>query len=181
MQHIPATRPIRRLLLCLLLAACAHVAPAAPAQTPLPARNADDAFLDGLVGNWEMDGRVMGEPVRYHARGARTLAAAWLEFHMIDVNSPPQYEARVFIAADAGAADYVAHWLDQFGGAGARVVGTGSREGDALRLEYPYARGAFRNIWRRQDDGAWSLQIDSQNQEGSWSEFASYTLRRRSQ
>jgi hypothetical protein len=50
---------------------------------------------------------------------------------------------------------------------------------NALRLEFPYARGGFRNIWEQGDDGAWTLKIDGQEADGSWSEFASYTLRPR--
>ncbi len=46
---------------------------------------------------------------------------------MIDASSPPQYEADVFIGFDTKAKDYIAHWLDNFGAPGARVVARGER------------------------------------------------------
>jgi hypothetical protein len=113
--------------LCGLTIACAREPAATEARSDAPEapREASHAFLEGLVGHWDMEGHVMGSPVRYRARGTRVLGGAWLEFHMIDVRTPPEYEARVFIAADTGAEDYVVHWLDTFGGAGARVTGSG--------------------------------------------------------
>lgn len=175
---------IRRIAAPFLLffAACSHqpdsqaaLSPATPASQQSP----DDFFLNGLVGDWTMTGAVMGEPVRYVAKGARTLAGAWIEFHMIDAAKPPQYEARVFIGADGKAGDFVAHWLDGFGAAGARVAATGERDGNRLRLEFPYADGAFRNIWTRRDDGSWTLDIDAQGASGDWSEFARYSIVRK--
>ncbi|OFX00178.1 MAG: hypothetical protein A3E78_06235 [Alphaproteobacteria bacterium RIFCSPHIGHO2_12_FULL_63_12] len=165
--------------LFLLCAACAHPAPA-PAPAPIVApRSANDIFLDGLIGDWEMTGAVMGDPVRYRADGARTLEGAWVEFHMIDAATPPQYEARVFIGADESAQDYVAHWLDGFGAGGARVAALGARTDNQLRLEFPYAQGKFRNLWERRDKDSWTLTIDAENAGGSWSEFAHYSIERR--
>jgi len=141
-----------------------------------------NALLDGLQGHWNMEGTVMGEPVRYRAEGARVLQGGFLRLHMIDANSPPQYEAAVYIGYDVKAKEYIAHWLDGFGAAGARVVGSGSRAGDRIAIHYPYSSGTFRNMftWRpvRRD---WTLLIESQQRDGTWSTFASYTLRREDQ
>ncbi|HEX2791707.1 MAG TPA: hypothetical protein VHN17_14855 [Steroidobacteraceae bacterium] len=141
--------------------------------------SADEAYLDALQGKWVMQGTLLGKPVRYSADGQRVLRGGFLKLHMIDTGSPPQYEAEVFIGFDAQAGDYIAHWLDRFGAAGARVVASGKRQGERLVLDFPYADGAFRDtfIWQPVS-GSWSLLLESQRSDGSWSTFASYTLTR---
>jgi hypothetical protein len=108
------------------------------------------------------------------------LNGGWLEFSMIDVATPPGYEARVFIGYDPKAGDYVAHWLDRFGAAGARVTATGTGEDGTLVLLFPYAEGAFRDTLSLAPDGAsGSLLLEMQKADGSWSTFASYQMKRR--
>jgi hypothetical protein len=140
--------------------------------------SAADALLDALKGKWDMSGTVMGEPVRYRAEGKRVLQGGFLCLHMIDVSSPPQYEASVFIGYDAKAKDFVAHWLDGFGAAGARVVGIGSHDGNRILIHYPYASGHFRNTFTwSAPTRSWTLLIESQERDGKWGTFASYTLK----
>jgi hypothetical protein len=106
----------------LLLAAALLPAGIAGAQ-PAPAR---DAFLQLLAGSW-------------------VLRDGWLCFTSIDHGVPPAYQAAVYLGFDAGSGDYVAHRLDQFGAAGARVVAAGHRDGQRLVLTFPYPEGAFRD------------------------------------
>lgn len=160
------------------MAAHAFIGCASAADERASGRSEDLAFLDGLVGDFTMSGSVTGDLVRYEAHGERVLTGAWIEFHMIDASRPPNYEARVFIGFDNEAGDYVAHWLDGFGAAGARVTATGKRDGDTLVLNFPYAEGAFRNRWERRGDN-WVLKIESEGADGDWSEFASYLIERR--
>lgn len=143
-------------------------------------RSPDDAYLDNLQGSWLMDGTLGGKPVRYLADGQRVLSGGFLKLHMIDVGSPPLYEAELFIGFDPKADDFVAHWLDRFGAAGARVVASGTRRGQRLVLHFPYAPGAFRDtfLWQPAST-SWTLLLESQRADGSWVEFASYTLTRR--
>jgi hypothetical protein len=163
-------------LISSLLVVVLGVAVAGAADAPDP-----DALLDRLAGKWDMIGTVMNQPVRYRAQGTRVLSGGFLQLHMIDVASPPQYEASVFIGYDGKAKDYVAHWLDAFGAAGARVVGTGKQDGNRIRLEYPYADGTFRNTFTwSAAPGSWTLLIESQGKDGKWSPFASYTMTRKS-
>jgi hypothetical protein len=139
----------------------------------------DDAFLGGLQGKWDMAGTVLGKPARYAAEGERVLQRAFVRVHMIDKSVPPKYEADLYIGFDPKAHDYVAHWLDKFGAAGARVVATGQRHGDQIVLQFPYAQAAFRNTWTRQAQGdAWTLLIEAQEPDGHWSTFADYRLTR---
>jgi hypothetical protein len=143
------------------------------------ASSPDEAYLDGLQGAWVMAGTLGGKPVRYLAEGQRVLEGAFMKLHMIDAGSPSRYEADVFIGFDAKADDYIAHWLDRFGAPGARVVAQGKRQGQRLVLIFPYADGAFRDTFKWQPETrSWSLLLESQGSEGSWSTFASYTLTR---
>jgi hypothetical protein len=137
----------------------------------------DETFLNGLQGNWMMVGTLGGKSVRYRADGERVLQGGFLKLHMIDIDSPPQYEADAFLGFDPKAGDYIAHWLDRFGAAGARVVGQGKRNGEQLVISFPYADGAFRDTFTwRPATKSWSLLIESQASNGTWSTFASYTL-----
>jgi hypothetical protein len=154
------------------------LAGAAAAQAADSRPSADDAYLDALQGRWIMSGTLGGKPVRYVADGRRVLQGGFLKLHMVDTGTPPQYEADVFIGYDPKARDYIAHWLDRFGAAGARVVAQGTRTGPQLVLIFPYAEGAIRDtfVWKPATR-TWSLLIESRAANGSWSTFASYTLR----
>jgi hypothetical protein len=135
--------------------------------------------LDGLQGKWVMDGTMGGAPVHYVAQGQRVLNGGFLKFRMIDAASPPQYQAEVFIGFDRKANEYIAHWLDQFGAAGARVVAHGERHGTQLVLNFPYAEGAFRDTFTwRPESASWTLLLETQHADGAWSTFSSYTLTR---
>lgn len=158
----------------LLLAIAAGIAPNARAGQPL---SPDDAYLNALQGDWIMSGTLLGKAVKYRARGERVLDGGFLRLHMIDVAAAPVYEADVFLGYDARAGDFIAHWLDRFGAAGARVVAVGKRDGVRLVLQFPYTEAAFRDTFALDEkSGAWSLLIESQKKDGTWSTFASYTL-----
>lgn len=152
---------------------------AALLATAAVAAPADEEFLDALRGSWTMSGTVMGQPVHYRAIAERAIKGAFLQLHMVDAARPPQYQADVYLGYDAKAGDYVVHWLDEFGAAGARVVGTGRRDGQRLVVSFPYADGAFRDTFTRDPaTDSWTLLLESQDQDGHWSTFASYTLAR---
>jgi len=139
----------------------------------------DNAYLDKLQGRWDMAGTLGGKAVHYHASGERVLKGGFLRLHMIDAEPTPTYEADVFIGFDAQRHDFIAHWLDRFGAAGARVVASGRRDGQNLVVIFPYASGAFRDTFTfMPDTGAWSLLLESQKPDGTWSTFAAYTLTR---
>jgi hypothetical protein len=123
-----------------------------------------------------MTGSMGSKTLHYHARGERVLQGGFLRLHMVDADRAPQYEADVFIGVDPQQHDFIAHWLDRFGAAGARVVGRGQRDGDRLVMIFPYVEGAFRDTFVFMPEGGWSLLLESQKPNGTWSTFASYTL-----
>ncbi len=161
----------RRLLAGLALLA---LVPAVEAGAPEGTR-----YLAQLQGPWSMTGEVMGKPVSYAARGRWQLNGAWLEFAMTDSATPPAYEARLYLGYDGRAHDFIAHWLDRFGAAGARVVGTGTLEGRTLTIVFPYAQGTFRDTLTLDPQGSsGTLLLEQQGKDGQWSRFADYALRR---
>jgi hypothetical protein len=158
----------------LLLALMAAVA--ADAAQPPPAAAADP-YLARLEGDWDMVGTVRGKPVRQHGEAHWVLKKGWLCLSIVDSASPPAYEASVYLGFDKHTRDYIAHWLDQFGAAGARVVGAGQREGETLVLLFPYAEGAFRDTFSfAAGASSGSLLLESQEKDGHWATFASYRL-----
>jgi hypothetical protein len=137
----------------------------------------DNVFLDALAGDWTMSGTVTNKPVLYHAKGERVLQGGFLRLHMIDAATTPSYEADVYLGFDPQQNDYILHWLDQFGAAGARVVGTGRRKGSVLTVIIPYKENDFRDTFEwLEKTGTWDLTIESQNKDGSWSLFAHYNM-----
>jgi hypothetical protein len=161
------------LLYALALTVAAATAPAATAATPA------DPFLAQLAGEWTLTGTVRGKPVQYHGSGRWLLRQGWLCLSLHDLSPAPGYQARVYFGHDAKADDYVVHWLDQFGAAGARVVGSGKRSGQTLVFTFLYAEGAFRDTLVLAADGnSGSLLLESQDKDGGWATFASYRLSR---
>jgi hypothetical protein len=166
-------RMLQSLSLALALWLTTGAASAAPVARPA------DPFLAQLSGRWDMTGTVTGKPVHQHGEGRWVLKGAWLCLTIVDDASPPSYVASVYLGFDRRQHDYIAHWLDQFGAAGARVVATGKREGQTLVLLFPYAEGAFRDTFTLAADGAsGTLLLESQAKDGGWSTFASYRLTR---
>jgi hypothetical protein len=141
------------------------------------ARSVDNAYLDALQGDWDMAGTFLGKAIKYRAKGQRVLQGGFLRLHMIDAAEPPTYEADLFLGYDPHANDYIGHWLDRFGAAGARVVANGKRSGETLVLQFPYAEAAFKDTFVYDPNkDTWSLLIESQKPGGEWSNFATYTL-----
>ena len=164
----------RAVLRCLLLPALS-----AGAVVAAPAAPAADPFLAALAGKWDMIGTVSGKSVHHFGEGRWVLKDSWLCLSIVDSASPPGYVASVYLGFDRKQHDYVAHWLDEFGAAGARVVATGKREGQTLVLLFPYAEGAFRDTFTlAADGGSGTLLLESQANDGGWSTFASYRLTR---
>lgn len=147
---------------------------------PVSAQEADgplqDPFLDDLTGAWTMTGHVMGDSVRYDAHGKWTLNHQFLRFRMEDVNSPPEYVARVYIGYDREDQEYVAHWLDSSGGRPSETLGYGEREGRAVEFKFDYPDGPFRTTFEKRTGQAWHVLMRTKGEDGDWSTFAEYDV-----
>lgn len=142
-----------------------------------PSELSADQLLSALVGEWIMTGDVRGKPVQYRLQATRTLAGKFVELHMVDVQVPPRYEARVFIGADKTGKVF-AHWLDSFGPEYSVPHGEGTACANTLEIRIPYPSGTFRD--RFTYDPArheWTIAIDGQNAAGEWVHFAGYRVR----
>lgn len=137
-------------------------------------------LLNHLRGTWRMKGTVMKKPVEYIAEGVWVLHDQFLSLHMKDVAVPSTYEVNLSIGIDSSKNQYVAHWLDSFGGAGARVVALGPLSAEKIELVYPYPEGRFRNLFTyNSGKDAWTLVIESEGKDGHWSGFAQYNMLRK--
>ena len=85
-----------------------------------------------------MVGDIMGKPVRYRLVVSPVLARTFAELHMTDVEEPPQYEARVFIAHDKESGQIIVHWLDVFGGKASIPHGTRRVAADTIEFVIPH-------------------------------------------
>jgi len=137
------------------------------------------ALLAGMDGQWVMVGEVLGKPVRYSLVVSPVLAGSFTELHMTDVQSPPQYEARVFIAHDKDTNQVIVHWLDSFGGKGSIPHGTGQVTGDTIEFIIPYTEGPFRDrLTYDKANGKWHFTIESAAGPEQWKRFATYEISR---
>jgi hypothetical protein len=74
-----------------------------------------DSFIENLIGEWDLTRRFPGKMVHNRVSAQWVLNHQFVQLHMIDVESPPKYEALVLIGYDHTAQEYVAHWCDLFG------------------------------------------------------------------
>jgi hypothetical protein len=139
-----------------------------------------DSLLRHLVGRWTMRGSVRGRPATYRLDVAWTLQRRFVELHMVDVHSPPAYEARVFVGSDTVPGQYLAHWMDNFGAAYSVPPATGRARGDTLILHFPYPTGTFQDtfVYDRATN-AWNMRLDVADGSGGWKLFAEYRATRR--
>ena len=97
---------------------------------------------------------------------------------MLDVATPPGYEALVTIGFDAKAGEYLAYWTDSWGAEYA-AVGRGKRVGDAVEFRFDYPDGPFFNTFRWESaTGRWSFVGENVDAQGHRKRFATDTLTR---
>ena len=150
---------------------------AGPTGNSQAGTDADNAFIDAMTGDWSMDGPTMGKPTHYALHGERILAGGFVRLQMRDKAKPSHYQADFFLSFDKRKQDYIGHWLDQYGAAGARVVAEGHRNGNTLVLLFPYADGALRDTFSFDSKKhAWSWLLEQQDKDGKWSTFAKYDV-----
>ncbi len=148
-------------------------------HTELVANDQRPPLLAALDGHWTMTGDVLGKPVEYALTVSPVLAGAFTELHMLDVATPPHYEARVFLGHDAKSGEIIAHWLDVFGGRASIPPGTGRMSGETIEVVVPYPDGPFRDTFTRDPlRNRWTLTIESSDPAGRWKHFAAYTIER---
>lgn len=139
---------------------------------------ADEPSLSRLTGEWRAKGTVEGEAVTYRAEGRMVLMGQHLRFSMIDAAKNPRYEATVYISKSKSKGDLVAHWLDNFGADGARVVGFGEETDGGFVLSFDYGEAVFRDHFEFLNDDSFTLKIDACVAD-TCNPFADYVFSRR--
>lgn len=167
MRALSSPAPVRaatclRCAAALALGACA-IAP----EHPQAARSPELAFLDRLVGRWDVT-RTMADGVAHNTLEARwVLGRQFVELHWLDRAEPPEYEALVLVGYDTQRARFVAHWCDSFG-AGASCDGYGLREGERVEFRFDYPSGPFFNEFRwHPESGHWSFRGENGKPDGT--------------
>lgn len=160
----------------LVPAACRSASPAGGGGEGAGAR---DAFLDNLVGDWEVIREHDGEISRHALRAEWILNRQFLKLHMRHQAEPPEYEAIVLIGYDGESKEYVAHWCDIFG-AKFSAVGRGARTGDSVEFVFEYLDGPFYNTftWDAEAKG-WAFIGEAKGEDGRRVPFAVDTVKRR--
>ena len=137
-----------------------------------------EQLLTRLEGSWRMAGDVRGKQVEYRLDTRRVLQGRFIELHMVDVQSPPRYEARVFLGADETGKIF-AHWLDSFGAAYSVPHGEGSATDNRIEFRIPYSGATFRDTFSYlPTTDEWTLTIEAEKAGGDTRHFAAYRLRR---
>lgn len=134
-------------------------------------------LLVGIVSSClTLTGTVGSRHVTYRLEAAWVLQHRFLELHMRDVaNTPPKYEARVFIGPDTLPGRVLAHWLDSFGAVYSVPPATGRVAGDSLTLDFPYPEGAFHDTFVYDSHSeTWTIHLDAADGAGGWKRFAEY-------
>jgi hypothetical protein len=149
----------------------------------------NDNLLDGLVGRWNVTGKIAGQSIRHFCEADWVLNHQFLRVHFIDVesrtperkNNPLQhapYEAIVFVGYDNMSERYVVHWLDIFGGRFSETLGYGEREHKkSIKFTFEYPSGPLHNTFQRNESkDQWSVVIEQKDDKGKWALFANEVL-----
>jgi hypothetical protein len=149
------------------------------AQEPLERnRIFRDDLLDNLAGDWKLTRKIRGQSVENRVKAEWVLNHQFLLVHMKDVNSPPNYEAMVFIGYDNTSERYVGHWIDVFGGRFSETLGYGQRSGNSIKFIFEYPDGPFHNTFTwNPETKSWVFLMEQKDRTGKWRVFAEDTLR----
>ncbi len=121
------------------------------------------AFLDHLVGHWELTGQMGQTPLRQIVEARWRLGGLFVELYFKSLlptpDGRPPYEAVYFVGYSDASDQYTLHLLDTFGVSGDCHVGRARRAGEALPFVFQYASGPFTNRFQWEADGpAWSFE-----------------------
>lgn len=172
-------RPIAAAFLaaCALLQGCANPASSTDnSATPRPSLH--DDYLDNLVGDWRLT-RVMPTRTAENTMQCRwVLGHQFVQMHMIDVKSPPAYEAIVLVGYDRPRSRYIAHWCDSFGGEYS-ADGYGVRKGDSIEFRFDYPDGPFFNTFTwHPETRTWTFRGENGQPDGSRKLFMEDTAKK---
>jgi hypothetical protein len=151
-----------------------------PAQQQIdgPKARFDDPFIANLAGDWELTRSIRGKTITNKVKAEWVLNHQFLQLHMIDVATPPGYEAIVLIGYSHADHEYIAHWTDVFGGKYS-AMGRGRLVGNSIEFVFQYDDGPFYNTFTwNADDRSWTFNMQNADKSGKRTPFATDVLRR---
>ena len=139
----------------------------------------EDELLNNLAGDWTLSRKMRGQNSLSTVHAEWVLNHQFLFIHMKEQSNPSQYEARVYIGYDTTSKKYIVHWIDMFGGRVSETLGYGTREGNAIKLEFNYPDGLFHNTltWHPESK-SWTTLMEQKDAKGKWTIFAEEVLSR---
>lgn len=146
--------------------------PLARAQRDGRGNRFDDDLFARLEGNWTLTRQIRGTEIQNRVSASWVLQHQFLLLRMSDVAIPPRYEADVYIGFSYAANEYVAHWIDNFGGHYSGV-GRGRRSGNSVAFRFDYPDGPFFNTFSWDPaSGDWNCHLESVAKDGTRQTFA---------
>lgn len=135
----------------------------------------DDLFAN-LEGNWILTREIRGAVVKNTVSVKRVLQGQFLLMQMRDAGTPARYEADVYIGYSYTNREYIAHWIDNFGGHFS-ARGKGRREGNSVEFKFEYPDGPFFNTFTWDPvSKTWTCHLESVGKDARRSTFARDTL-----
>jgi hypothetical protein len=131
-----------------------------------------DDLLEQMVGNWKLDGIVMGQPAHHSVTAQWTLGHQFLQIHEQTSSDAPatesRYDATWFLGFDDVSERYVLHLMDVFGGRYSETLGYGTREPTSCGLYLSiltahFTRHGSGSRIRKAGSGTWSKRIKGDN------------------
>jgi hypothetical protein len=137
-----------------------------------------DDLISKLEGTWHLTRQIRGKEVGNSVSATWVLNHQFLQVHMKDVKNPPAYEAIALIGYIHSSKQYVAHWVDTYGGKFS-AIGTGVRSGNSIEFRFAYPDGPFFNTFTwLPEKNQWVMRLESQDPTGARTLFAHDTLDR---
>lgn len=138
----------------------------------------DDDLMAKLEGEWILTRQIRGTEVKNALSAAWVLQHQFLLLRMRDLASPPRYEADVYIGYSYATSEYVAHWIDNFGGHFSGV-GRGKRNGNSVEFRFEYPDGPFFNTFTWDPSSStWTCHLEGVTKDGTRQTFARDRLAR---
>jgi hypothetical protein len=143
------------------------------AQDSTRGKALNDALLDKLVGDWNVERKFgNGRTAKNLVHAEWVLQHQFVELHYRDAAPPPKYEAIVLIGYDEIGKRYICHWADNFGG-DYSADGFAPRDelSKAMEFKFEFHDGQLTNRFAFDpQSGTWTSTI-RQIEKGEWKLF----------
>ncbi len=138
-----------------------------------------DNQLEKLQGKWIGKGVVAGDNVDYYIVGKWILNHQFFQISLSDTANVPAYAAEIFIGYDCKKEQYIAHWIDQFGGPFSKTLGIGKKANSVIDFQFDYPEGLMSTLFIFMDPTHWEIQSKLKNPDGTWNVFGDIKIQQK--